>query len=222
MEWLKIRRIALFSCIAAVVSILSAGISGIPFLRIMFRAAISALAFGVFITGLFWLMHRFLPELFTETSSPESGEEDQKGSRLDVVVEDDVSLPSTPSPQAMDGNSSQAATGSEPQDREPKGEDDLDAMEDKKEKPPVEDVSDFKDPGKLPDIESFSSDFVPSEESGGESGTSENSDLTPDTEERSSYTTIRSSNDEARDYFTENSTPEEMAKAVRTVVKRDE
>lgn len=221
MEWLKIRRIAFFSCIAAVVSILSAGIGGISFLRIILRALISAVSFGVFMTGLFWLIHRFLPEMFSENESAEKYEEETTGTKLNMVVEDDI--PMTSASPSSHGIQPQSVDDAGKKDSE--NEEDMEVLEEKKSVATAEGIPDFNESGKLPDIESFTSDFSESEESGekdGKDGNAGQSDMSSLSDESSSYTSIRSSNDEARDYFKENSTPEEMAKAVRTVVKRDE
>jgi len=228
MEWLNLRRIAIFSTLAAVVSILSAGISGVPFLALLLRAVISAAAFGVLIAAASWALYKFTPDLF-DPEGMEHQNEPVTGDQINVMVDDAVQTLSDTGNRdssAGTGPSVQVAGNGDtvnPADAEF-------AEEGTEKKKPVKwnvEQEDFSEGGKLPDIESFSSDFQSDEKSSDDDNFSDNEQSRSASISESPVSGGLSSgpvnsDDEARDYFTKNSSPEEMAKAVRTVVKRDE
>lgn len=236
MEWLNLRRIAIFASAAAALSVLLAGLSGAPLLTLLFRALLSALLFGGLTALASWVFYRFIPELF-EDSTDSDETPAAVGGNLNVVVGEDLSSDeqedfNESETQADQGDiSARPAVSSESGEPvEPEESEDPEELEDSdqpKTKWNVE-QNDFKEGDKLPDIESFSGNFSSDRISGdgssnaeeGSGSISEEKDLS---EGPSSYMQgVNSSEDEARSYFTKNSTPEEMAKAVRTVVKRDE
>ncbi len=76
---------------AFVISIFSAGISGVSFGLLLLRAIISAVVFGALGTGVYLLIKQQLPELFGAAPA-DTGEKDKDiGSNVDIVLDDDIS-----------------------------------------------------------------------------------------------------------------------------------
>lgn len=221
MGWIKVRTIALVASMAALLSILIAGINGVPLLRLLFRAFLSALLFGGISLGVAWLVHQFLPEL---TENREDGDDEIEpeaalGSKLDIKDDQEAASPEVQGAQ----NLVQAAQDEAEEDS------DEPALQDEKPKikPLAGEQPDFQQGNSLPDIESFSGDFSPDDIPGESNEPRGGSQSSAGSSSAGGFdspggASITSSDDQARSYFTEHSTPEEMAKAVRTVVKRDE
>lgn len=86
---------------AALVFFLVAVVSGVPFLSAFLRATVSGVLFGGGIFGLVYLADLFLPGLVSngptiEDDVMESEPEEQPGSRLNIVVDDDTGLEDAP------------------------------------------------------------------------------------------------------------------------------
>lgn len=221
MGWVKIRTLALISAGVASLSILTAGISGIPFGALLFRALLSALIAAVVTLGISWLIQRFLPELLQEEQGADSS---ARGGNIDITVnqgDDDVGPqvigPQVPYQETPDNS----VENDEPELEEVSGGSKI---------PVTNTVPEqgFQETGKLPDIESFSSDFNPGGDSGEvpkvDSGDEPKGDDGIGKVEQGSRMSsgIVSSDDQAKEFFKTSSSPEEMAKAIRTIVKRDE
>ncbi|MDA3850360.1 MAG: hypothetical protein PF447_03730 [Spirochaetaceae bacterium] len=216
MDSIKIRTLVLLSAMAAILSILAGGISGVPFLRIVLRSLISAGSFAVLAFGAAMLLQRFLPELFQDNRTNED-QEDMVGGGIDIMMDDssseDGAMPFNP---GMTDNASQEDSTEEFQQEQKTP---MSPTWQKKEE-------DFNNPQDLPDIESFAGEFdngsdaAPREEH--EESISQSEPLDAESPSSSHIHLRPSADEEAQDYFKSNSSPEEMAKAIRTVVKRDE
>jgi len=206
--------------LAFIIAALSAGLGGVPFGQLLFRAILGAVIFGVLGSGVQLLIDRYLPEL---ASGREAVAEPRPGGKVDIVVSDDEdaaeAIPEYESPpDQAEGLREQFGSYSEEDDSESSGLDSFeeslveearevslppsDSAEEERSEPETSVPADVdgENLDKLPDVEGFADSF--SEDSGVESVT-----YSADPE---------NSGDEGHQ------DPATIAKALQTMMKRDQ
>ncbi len=107
---------AAFAAGAFLLSLLIGLITRNPFGTVFLRAFLFALLFAGLGAGLRYLVKTYLPELAGGAGAPAAPPDDKRGSRVDIVL-DDEAVPGQPSPRSAGASS--AAEDVEPMDEEP-------------------------------------------------------------------------------------------------------
>jgi hypothetical protein len=183
---------------AAVLVILIAALAGVPIGTIIIRALVGAVVFGAGTAGAILLIDRYLPELTNQDETQDA--QSETGKNVDILVEDEAESDEDLRPPDADEELIEEV------EEEPAHHDD---SEEQGEPPTAEeDIEDIEgqDLDKLPDLGGFAESFESERSSSGSSGAG-------------STSSMRSS---SSDVDTGDHSAQEMAQALRTVLKREE
>lgn len=189
------RRSAIAATAAFVLSVLVGIIGGVSFLAVLLRATIGGIVFGAGAIGISALIGRFLPEL---RAPSDQGPADAPGGKLDIVVGDEVEL---------SGGETEAETewsGIAPEELEPGDEEERSDYTSEDQAAEASEADGAEEIETLEEVDS--ADGLPEVEGFAESFTSESLASAGPAELRS---------DTGND-------PATIAKAIRTVLKRDQ
>lgn len=183
--------------LAFIIAVVSAGLSGIPFGVLLFRAVVGALIFGAGAAGVQLLIRRFLPELQEEQSDTEEA----RGT-VDIVISDDEdSLENGDEDAGFEPGLAFDTAESEETDGEPLVEEveEADTPPSTSEEEDVEELAeaDTSTVDTLPDVGAFTDSFM------------------ADTAIETAESSTGKGSGEGQD-------PEAIAKAIRTLMKREE
>ena len=186
------RASAFAAAAALLLSLLTGIIAGVPFAALVGRALLGATVFAVVAAGISLVADRYLPGLGQTEGGDRSGDEDRPGGRVDVVIDD--TMDEEGEPQELE-RSGEEAEGEEGEEGEELAE--LEAAgEDEEPAGPEEqgELADVDSLESLPDIEGLSGSFA-------------ETPIEPD---------------EPPDSAEPGEGPGMMARAVRTVMRREE
>ena len=220
--------------IAFILSFLVGLISGSQFAAVLIRALIFGIVFFLLASVAYWLVTQFIPELLDRPSPEPSEINDSEvaypGSRVDISVDSQDDPPavqnggSGPEMENFGGNSGNAQDNISGQGMDQKPEDDYNKGEEGYDPGSSQNPAEFAavpsgdGPGQvdvLPDMESMSGFFTPSEEPGEES---EVIGMEDDFPSASAPVSSRKKNTGASEDFN----VQEMASAIQTILKRDQ
>ncbi len=210
LEKLNLKVILIIALSAALISILSGLIGGVNASSVFFRAFIVLLFFSVFAAVINFVSVTFLDSGSVENQTPNKDNSGSEGSNVNIVLtEDDEALSELGSVE----NEAQSDEFTEqlPEDLKSQGyESDISGVDQSK-------MSSI-DIDTLPDLGSFSTTFM---------SASENEEKNPDSDGESGYNKdtsfssgSRQSPDGLAGKIAEQNSPEDLAKAVKTVLKR--
>ncbi len=99
----------IFAIIALLLSFLIGLISGVSFWSIVMRSVILGLITGAFVFGASMLLSHFVPELFSQSTSTQSDDEDagQAGKNLNISIDDPIDLEAVAMGEDADNSESQ-------------------------------------------------------------------------------------------------------------------
>lgn len=207
----NIKAVIIVTAMAAILSVAAGGIGGVPMGILLLRALLFGILFGLGAIVINMLVSRFLPEL-TMAAYGESNDSDEaaaeRGGNVDIVMGDETE----------DGVAQAVPVG--PPGGNGDGED-VNLVEPENFQPAGPQTMTGGKPGALPDIGVFSTVEDDDEEGGepSEMGDSEE----PDTEfVRSRFADVQTNDSDKIEFFQNNTTAEELAKGVRTMLKSDE
>ncbi len=219
----NIRSVIIVTSLAAVISVAAGGIGGVPMGTLLIRALLFSLLFALGTVLVNIIVDTYLPELKLSSAGPDETEgenEENRGQNVNIVMDDgEEGSPVSYGQEQVDGEEddslgdgegypsresvpvSEPAAGSSAfaQDREKGGS------------------------KALPDIGVFSSlgddEDEPEDLDDGESATTSNISSGSGS---SRYSAMQTNDEEKIEYFQNNTTAEELAKGVRTMLKSDE
>ena len=221
---------------AAVLSMIVGIVSGVEFFVLLLRALVGGLLFGGLVYGAFFLLRRYVPDLVASPEKTESEVEPELGSKVDIVLQGEGPQTEAQSPEDLDESMaftreapSPSKAGRSPVETGADTEDFLYANESLLDEPTEAEAvteepvassaleahaapsgvsSGIDDLDVLPDLESLSDGFVPLSHEMGGASTHEYEESEP-------------RNREPRGKG-EGADPAMLAKAVRTLLKRDQ
>ena len=225
-------KIAIWCAAAAgLLSFIAALIGPVGFAAVLLRSLGGGIGFGLLSYGLLMVLHRFVPEIFDQTGGPaaedeeievEQGSEARPGAKLDIVVDNDE--PDFSQTAAYDGGQGEGESEDdtfieEVAEEDSHGEDAsgsegaVSAAGASTEKEPsiTEEFQELSDVDTLPDLDNFSDAFegvAASQDEGGGYSSSTGGSM--------------GSRDESVDILGEEHDPATIAKAVRTIIGKDQ
>jgi hypothetical protein len=218
--------VAVSALLAFIIAVISAGLSGIPFGILLFRAVLGAFIFGAGTVGVQLIIGKFLPEL-NGSPAEESGD---AGGTVDIVISDDEDSEAEPHSELGDEEPAPSAAGEQEGEesfepglqfatfQESEGEPLVQEVEEAEEAeaPPASADHEFDEEvteevassvDSLPDVGEFSGSFMADATSEASTPTS-----TEPTGDGSSGDGVSG----------EGQDPQAIAKAIRTLMKREE
>ena len=219
----NIRSVIIVTSLAAVISVAAGGIGGVSMGTLLIRALLFSLLFALGTVLVNIIVDTFLPELKIRSAEPEVSEgesEENRGQNVNIVMDDgEERSPVSYGQEQVDGEENESlgdGEGYSSRENVPVSE------------PAAGSGSFGQDADKggskaLPDIGVFSSladdEEEPEDLDDGESATTSNISSGSGS---SRYSAMQTNDEEKIDYFQNNTTPEELAKGVRTMLKSDE
>lgn len=219
----NIKAVVIVTSLAAIVSISAGGIGGVSMGTLLLRALASAILFGVGAVVVNILVDMFLPELLFPQSQEKTDEESgadssERGQNIDIVMDDQ--------PAAMTVASSlEDGSGVNRSPEEVLSPSSSQEYREGQDFTPTSVSGNSNHQGDvLPDIGVFTEsmedgddeDQVDDIDSSDATGSDESASVT------SRFSSMQANNDDQIDFFQNNSNAEDMAKGVRTMLKRDE
>ncbi len=221
-ERVNMKSVIIVTSLAAVISVIAGGIGGVSTGTLLIRAVAFAVLFAVGTALINIVVDTYLPELKNSEPSPSPGEEDTgegdnaRGRNVDIVMDDGEGMVPSGPDRGEDSLSGDDDGGDMKSDSSYEESDGAFV--------PVSPEKSFSGRGGvLPDIGVFSSadeeeedepESLAAVEGGGDSGL--------DDRPRSRYAAMQTTDEEKIDFFHNNTTAEELAKGVRTMLKSDE
>jgi hypothetical protein len=212
-----------------VISFLVGLFTGSQFLSVLLRALVLAFVFFVLSSLAYWLISRFIPELLTPTTD-ESGENDIPGSKVDISIdssEDETESikNNTSGADNSDGDELGNSILASAQGLDQKRQDDyneggsgvVSSTPNSANVTAIPEDSGSESVDVLPDLESMSGYFAPSEESDEESDVVEMEDDVSSSFPSMSEPSRTKKNSQSGDFNVQ-----EMASAIQTILRRDE
>jgi hypothetical protein len=195
-DYLKWKFIAGFSILAMIISIISSGVGGIRIPVMIFRSVVAAFIFALIAALLNLTAYRFFPELFEEGETEDSKDTvyQPNGSNVDIVLPgEDFQHSAHPDSEAAPEVSDILPSGSAVNSNA------------ETEKVPVSDNDEISDEGPPADIDRYSGTFIESTE-----------------EDDTNVYNVNNAEAPVTEVSDLEADPEQMAKAIQTVITRDE
>ena len=214
----NIKSVIIVTSLAAVISVAAGGIGGVPMGTLLIRALLFSLLFALGTALVNIIVDTFLPELKTgsaEERSSEGENEEIRGQNVDIVMDDGAEAAPVPFDNSEESGG-EAPAGEEAAARDenpvPVGESLSPAAADPDRKNGVE----------LPDIGVFSSLAEDEEEAVEEVDSDDVTSSSVPARSNARYSGMQTNDEEKIEYFQNNTSAEELAKGVRTMLKSDE
>jgi hypothetical protein len=215
----NIKSVIIVTSLATVVSVAAGGIGGVTAGTLLIRALLFALLFAVGTALINIVVDTYLPELKTKADSrvDESAEgENERGQNVNIVMEDEngpATMPGASEEQGVTASGSDTDRAFSKGDAEGAG--------------PIQHTGIEGIPssnGALPDIGVFSSNGDDDDDDNvSETIDSANATESPLVEGvRSKFGSMQTNDEDKKEFFQNNTTAEELAKGVRTMLKSDE
>jgi hypothetical protein len=217
---INIKAIILVMAFAAVLSIAVGGIGGVSMGPLLLRGLIFGLSFGIGAIIISMVVSRFLPELVVNTGveQPEDdGETEERGKNVNIVmddnndaVEDDEGDQPGKTADGVDIDSSQIAPeiDSDSQGFQPAS---------------AQNLTEQGSSSHLPDIGAFAVEEEDDDDVDNESyGSADATEAPGAGMVKSRFSEMQTNDDDKKEFFQNNASAEDLAKGVRTMLKRDE